>query len=148
MFVVLTACRAKQPATVALPPTPAPEVTAQAEVEEAPAERVQAARPSAPGRATGPTEAEVHVVLDRSFAGIGACFSSVQGHVAKPPYLLRFTVVPTGAMGSVGIDGFAEAQHCVFDVLATAPFPAWHGAAMSYSVLLGPDGRPAAPDGG
>lgn len=148
MLVVVAACRTKQPAPVVPPAAPATEA-APAEVEEVPAEpRVQVVRPGAPGRTTGPTEAEVHVVLDRSFAAIGACFASVQGHTAKPTYLLRFTVAPTGAMGSVGIDGFAEAQHCVFDVLATGPFPAWHGAAMSYSVLLGPDGRPAVPDGG
>lgn len=148
---LLTACRSKQP----VPPAPAVQAVpvAQPETEEVAADPApMPVLPREPARTAAPTDAEVHAVLDRSFAGFGACFAAVPSHTTKPPYLLRFTVAPTGKVVSVGVDGLTDAQHCVFDVFAGTPFPAWRGAAMPYTLPLGADGRPAtaaaATDGG
>ena len=143
----MMACRSKQPVSPApaLPSAPAVEAQPQAQAE---AEEVQAAPqpvlPREPARTAAPTDAEVHAALDRSFAGIGACFAAVPTRAGKPPYLLRFTVAPTGKVVSVGVDGLTDAQHCVFDVFAGTPFPAWRGAAVPYTLSLGADGHPAA----
>ena len=149
VLMLLASCKKSQP-------QPAPEQPAEATPQPAPAEQAPSEEPSAEktplydAAPPPPQEAEARKMVAPAYDIARSCF---RDHPAaedeKPPYAIRMTVMTSGTVSQVVVDGRPSANECIGSAIRQKlRLRPWTGNAMEIRLPVSPTGDPVYVDAG